>query len=337
MTEAAVIGARGYLGRETVRLLHQHPAIDRILPSSRSAVGDRFDQHVPAFRDDSIVFVDEETALQADVVFTATPGGEAQRLAPRFDEQGTRLVIDLSRDWRLPAIQDPEGSGWMYGLADVRPVPKGTRRIANPGCYPTASLLASAPALQAGLAAPGVLIADGKSGVSGAGVQPRAAFHYPEANESVKAYKVEEHDHRSEIQAMATLLQSGTGPEAGTDAEPAERITRFTPHLVPQTRGLLSTVYLPLDTDADALAKAYRDAYEDTPFVHVAEEPDTAHVAGSNHADVAAHLDERAGLLVARCAIDNLVKGGAGTAVQNMNDALGHDPTTGLTGTGASP
>lgn len=333
MTDAAVIGARGYLGRETVRLLHRHPAIDTVLPSSRSAVGDRFQDHVPAFRDPSLEFVDEDDALDADIVFTATPGGEAKRLAPRFDEQGTRLVVDLSRDWRLPAIEDPDGSGWTYGLADVRPVAKGTTRIANPGCYPTASLLASAPALQAGLAAPGVLIADGKSGVSGAGVQPKAPFHFPEANESVKAYKVEEHDHRGEIQAMATLLDGSPGATEGSGG----RTTRFTPHLIPQTRGLLSTVYLPLDTDGDALQKAYDDAYGDAPFVHMVDEPNTGHVAGSNHADVAVFHDTRAGLLVARCAIDNLVKGGAGTAVQNMNDALGHDPTTGLETMGVSP
>lgn len=330
MVNVSVIGARGYLGRETVRILCGHPEVEKILPTSRSATGEPFGKEVPAFQHrDDIRFVPLEEARDADVAFLATPGGKAKEYAK--DAPADQLIIDLSRDHRLEALQGSDT--WHYGLADLRPAKEGAKRIANPGCYPTASLLGAAPALQAGLAADGAMIADGKSGASGAGVNPSAALHYPEANEAVRAYKVDGHDHQAEIQACAMDLDAGSGSAAST------RPVRFTPHLVPQTRGLLSTVYLPLKegTDPQHLQQVYEDAYSDAPFVHVVEEPNTAYVRCSNHAQVAAHYDEAAGLLVARGAIDNLQKGGSGTAVQNMNDALGYATTLGLGAVGAAP
>jgi len=328
MVKAAVVGARGYLGRETTRLLLGHPDVDGVVPISRSAAGDPFGRHVPALRHVDLTIQDDSAAADADVLFLATPKGQAARYAALADETGA-TVVDLSRDHRLQGIRG-EG-GWIYGLADKEPVPKGTKRIANPGCYPTATLLGALPAVEAGLATEGPVIADGKSGVSGAGVDPSPAFHYPEMNESVRAYKVGGHDHTEEMAARLTA--------AHADPSAPRRPVRFTPHLVPQTRGLLSTVYLPMRAGAspEEAAQTYAAAYAGSRFVRLVPEPDTAHVRGSNHADLAVHADPDAGLLVIRCAIDNLVKGGAGQAVQNMNDALGLPSAAGLDATGGSP
>ncbi len=309
---AAVVGARGYLGRETVRLLHGHPHVD-VLPIGRHARGDAFGTHVPAMRHEGLTMGDLDDAHQADVLFLATPKGTAADQADAFLEAGGRTVIDLSRDHRIQAL---EGGAWHYGLADVAPPKQGTRRVANPGCYPTATLLATRPLVDAGLVADGPVIVDGKSGVSGAGITPSDATHYPRMDGSTRAYKVEGHDHTAEMQA-------GLSPP-GT--------VRFTPHLVPQSRGLLATTYLPL---ADGVTQEHVDnvleeAYQDAPFVRVDAEPDTAHVTGTNMADVAGHVDEAAGIIVCRGAIDNLVKGGAGQAVQNMNHCLGFDAQDGL-------
>ena len=316
--ETAVIGSRGYLGRELVRLLLQHPEVDTIHAASAGGAGAAYADAVPGFHGNSLQLVSTEAALSAgaDVVFFATEHGVA---AQHEAVCGDSTVIDLSRDHRLPAIA---GAGWTYGLADLRPVPKGSKRISNPGCYPTATMLAAAPALQAGITE-GVLISDGKSGVSGAGATPRDDLHFASANESMRAYKVLGHDHQAEMAAMA-------GAVAGR-----AQAVRFTPHLVPMNRGLLATIYLHTDAAADEVKALYADAYRDSPFVHVRGEPATGNVAGTNHAEVAVDVDQ--GILVARCAIDNLRKGGSGQAVQNMNDALGLPCTTGLTLAGGLP
>lgn len=320
MAKASIIGARGYLGRELVRLLLNHPNVDTVVPASRSVVGQSVGAALPALghRTD-VLFVDPDDpeVLDSDVVFFATPGGEAARLAPRHQQAGA-LCIDLSRDHRLQALQG--GSPWTYGWADVHPVPRGAKNVANPGCYPTASILALAPALQNGLVGPGPVIVDGKSGVSGAGVNPAPHLHYPEMNESVTAYKVLGHDHTAEIRGAAANL-------AGSDHP-----IRFTPHLVPQTRGLLATVYAPAadGVTAETLRTAYDSTYAGSAFVRFAAEANTGNVRAGNFADVAVDLDPETNLIVARGAIDNLLKGGSGTAVQNMNTALGWDAGLGL-------
>ena len=329
MYDVAVIGARGYLGRELMRLLVNHPEVEGLAPISGSEAGKPYGEAVPAFRHRrDLVMRDASAAQSVDVAFLAVDGEEARHHAASLPK-GT-LVIDLSRAHRAEALQG--GSTWTYGLSEFLPVPKGVRRIANPGCYPTATLVAAGPVLKAHLAAPGPLISDGKSGVSGAGASPRADLHFPETNEAVRAYKVLGHDHLGEIRAAANRIE-GSSP-----AGPV-RPVRFTPHLVPQNRGLLATVYLPLKpgTDAAAVKAAYASTYASTPFVRIVPEPDTSHVRGSNFADVAADVDTEAGLLVARCAIDNLVKGGSGAAVQNMNLALGLEPTLGLRTVGGGP
>lgn len=328
MLNVAVIGARGYLGRECIRILLNHPKVGSITPVSGSEAGKPYGDLVPGFRGRPLTFVagNDPKVLAADVLFLATDAEEAKRAVA--SARPDQLVIDLSRAHRHDGFT--AGTGWTYGQPELLPVTKGHKRIANPGCYPTATMLAAAPALKAGLVADGILISDGISGVSGAGATPRADLHFPEANESVRAYKVLGHDHLGEIRLAAGAVE-------GKSASP--RAVRFTPHLVPQNRGLLATVYLPLKAGvtAEQVKAAYAAHYKGSPFVHVVAEADTAMVRGSNRAEVAVDVDADTGLLVARCAIDNLVKGGSGNAVQNMNVALGFEPTLGLPLVGGGP
>jgi N-acetyl-gamma-glutamyl-phosphate reductase len=330
MVNAAVIGARGYLGRECMRLLLAHPRIDSLTPVSSSEAGKPYGDLVAGFRGVRHAFVPSSDAAvsRADVLFLATDAEEARKAVA--SARPDQLVVDLSRAHRHDGFAKGNAGGWVYGQPELLPVPKGAKRVANPGCYPTATMLAAAPALKAGLAADGVLISDGISGVSGAGATPRADLHFPEANESVRAYKVLGHDHLAEIHLAAAAVE-------GRAAAP--RAVRFTPHLAPYNRGLLATVYLPLKpgVTADQVKSAYAAAYAKTPFVHLVPEADTAAVRGSNRADVAVDADLDSGLLVARCAIDNLVKGGSGNAVQNMNMALGFEPGLGLSAVGGGP
>lgn len=333
MIHVAVIGARGYLGRECIRILLNHPKVQSITPVSGSEAGKPYGDLVTGFRGQPLVFAagQDPKVAAADVLFLATDAEEAKKAvaAARPDQ----LIIDLSRAHRHDAFTP--GSAWSYGQPDLLPIQKGQKRIANPGCYPTATLLAAAPALKAGLAGDGVLISDGKSGVSGAGATPRSDLHFPEANESVRAYKVLGHDHLGEIQLAAAAVEGAL--RAKTGQKP--RAVRFTPHLVPQNRGLLATVYLPLKAGVspDQVKAVYAAHYAKTPLVHLVAEADTANVRGSNRAEVAVDVDVEAGLIVARCAIDNLVKGGSGNAVQNMNAALGYEPLLGLPVLGGGP
>jgi N-acetyl-gamma-glutamyl-phosphate reductase len=319
--DVAVVGARGYLGRELLRWLLLHPRVESIAPITSGEAGRPYGESVPAFRHRADLVMQGPAAAQdADVVFLATDGEEARRVAASLPD--APLIVDLSRAHRAQALEGKDG--WTYGLSEFLPVPKGTRRIANPGCYPTATLIAAGPALRTGLCGPGPLISDGKSGISGAGATPRGDLHYPEAHDAVRAYKVLAHDHLSEIRGAAARI------EGQAAAAPTARPVRFTPHLVPMNRGLLATVYLPTNAPADQVKAAYAQAYAGSPFVRGVAEPDTSHVRGSNFADVAVDVDAASGLLVARCAIDNLVKGGSGAAIQNMNLALGLPPALGL-------
>lgn len=331
MVHVAIAGARGYLGRVLVGILAEHPHVDELTPVSTSQAGRAYSEVVPSLAHlDGLTFAEPTDAAteDAEAILLATSAAEAGSFLE--DHPGSSgLVVDLSRAHREHALGG--ANGWVYGLPEIASgVSAGSTRIANPGCYPTATLIASAPALAAGLAGPGPLIADGKSGVSGAGATPRADLHYPETNESVRAYSVLDHDHTAEIQAGASTLEQSTE---------TARPVRFTPHLVPQNRGLLATVYIPLAEGAEPaeVQTYYEKFYEGTPFVRLVDEPDTAHVRGTNFAEVSAGVDDATDLIVARCAIDNLVKGGAGTAIQNLNLALGLDETVGLPTVGVQP
>jgi N-acetyl-gamma-glutamyl-phosphate reductase len=282
----AVHGARGYLGRELMRLLSAHTTVELATPVSRTKKG-AYGDEVPALRNIRTSF---SNGNDADVWFLAVPNAEAVALAAEASEQG-RTVIDLSRAHR-------HAPGWHYGIPGIQPVPPGATRIANPGCYPTAFAYCH----HAMGSKVGPIIVDGKSGASGAGIQPNAGMHYPEMNESTRAYKVIGHDHESEMSQYANLP------------------VKFTPHLVPQTRGLLVTVYAPISGPVQMPI---------TPAVAVTE-PNTGLVRGTSRIELAVTDSIEHGLRVGRCAIDNLLAGGAGTAIRNWNQAMGLNSEVGL-------
>jgi N-acetyl-gamma-glutamyl-phosphate reductase len=342
MIRAAVVGGAGYTGIETVRLLMNHPEIEATAVTSTADAGRAVEEVYPALTGCGLVFEhpdDCAIAKNAELVFLAVPHTAALALAPAMMQAGL-TVIDLSADFRL---KDPAAYESWYGTAHTAPalleqavygLPEltrdelaGAKLVACAGCYPTASALAAAPALALGLATTSTVVIDAKSGVSGAGRTPSATTGFCSANEAVHPYKVGTHRHTPEI---AQTLSSLAGHPISVC---------FAPHLVPMTRGLLATVYMtaaPGLTTADAV-DAYRSRYSDEPFVSVHAAgvmPSTREVSGTNRAHVGVAVDEAAGMLVVACAIDNLVKGSGGQAIQCANVALGLDERAGLTAFG---
>jgi N-acetyl-gamma-glutamyl-phosphate reductase len=339
MIRAAVVGGAGYTGIETVRLLLDHPEFELTLVTSAADAGHSVEAVYPALAGCGLVFEDPsacDIAGSADVVFLAVPHTASLAITPALLDGGL-VVIDLSADFRLKDAAIYESwygaphtapgllSSAVYGLPELtRAALPGARLVACPGCYPTATALAAAPALESGLASPSLIIVDAKSGVSGAGRTLAAGSHFAVANESVKPYSVGSHRHAPEI---AQTLSSVAGTAVSVC---------FAPHLVPMTRGLLSTVYMTAAdglTSADAV-DAYRARYADEPFVTVHPDgtmPATREVSGSNRAHIGVAVDEGSGMLVIACAIDNLVKGSGGQAVQCANVVFGLDETAGLT------
>lgn len=339
MVEVAVLGATGYTGMELVRLLHAHPAAEPVFLSSESYAGQKYSAVHPQFRGvvDMVLARMDFDRLPASIglAFCALPHGQSAAAVSALLARGIR-VIDLSADFRLkeadlyrqwydlehPAAAFLEKA--VYGLPELyRENIAGADLVANPGCYPTSAILALAPLLQNKLIAAQGIIIDAKSGVSGAGREPKQPFHFPECSDNFKAYRVASHQHTPEI-------EQELGRRAGTDV----KIT-FTPHLVPMIRGILSTIYADLQTRAGLaeLEALYNDYYRGSYFVRVVEAPglpETRFVRGSNYCDLAVRLDRRTGRLIAIAAIDNLVKGAAGQAVQNMNIMLGLAEECGL-------
>jgi N-acetyl-gamma-glutamyl-phosphate reductase len=345
----AVLGASGYTGGELLRLLLGHPAVEIAAVCAERSAGSSLAAVFPQFRGrlDLVLERADPAALasRVDVVFSCLPHGESAPLVAALIARGAR-VIDLSADFRL---RDPLAYAEWYGghghpaaelLAEAvyglperhREAIRSARLIASPGCYPTAAILALAPLLERGLIAPRGLVVDAKSGVSGAGRSPGLGTHFAEIGESVRAYKVAgTHRHTPEIEQE---LERAAGQPL--------RLS-FTPHLVPMARGILSCGYAE-PTDRTRTVEAYQaaleDAYRGEPFVDVLGQdllPDTAQVRGSNRAQVAVRLDTRAERVVAVSAIDNLVKGAAGQAVQCMNLAFGLDERNGLGGVALFP
>jgi N-acetyl-gamma-glutamyl-phosphate reductase len=338
-TRIAVLGASGYTGAELLRLLAGHPRVELAVLCAERAAGSRIDRVFPHLSGhialDVEAFDADRVAERAEIVFCALPHGKSARAAAALYQRG-RLVIDLSADFRL---RDSAVFGeWyaehphpellkeaVYGLPELhRDALRGARLIAAPGCYPTAALLAISPLLARGLVRADGLVVDAKSGVSGAGRSPAPAYHFPEMGEGIRAYKVAgTHAHTPEIEQELTRLSG----------QPV-RLT-FTPHLVPMSRGILSCVYAaPGDRVREGdLREAMAEAYAGEPFVVVLDDtlPDTSHVRGSNRAHVAVRYDARASRVVAIAAIDNLVKGASGQAIQAMNLAMGWPETDGLT------
>lgn len=331
--KVAVVGATGYAGGELARLLLRHPEVALVAAVARSHQGEALrmvQPHLHAAPDELRVGADPG---DAEIVFTALPAGEAAKLVPGWLAEGRRIV-DIGSDFRL---RDPASyEKWygythpapelladaVYGLTELaRAALAAARIVANPGCYPTASLLALAPAVRAGLIGPDVIV-DAKSGVSGAGRIVDEAYLYGSIDESVRAYGVPRHRHTPEIaQQLGTM-----GPAF------APRLT-FTPHLVPMTRGLIATCYASLVDGVTAadVAAAYASAYPGEPFVRVVPAfPPTKATLGSNWCLVHAVVDEDNRRLVAVGVIDNLVKGAAGAAIQNLNVMCGLPETMGL-------
>jgi N-acetyl-gamma-glutamyl-phosphate reductase len=321
----AVAGATGYTGQELLRLLSRHPSVSLVAATSSGATARR----LPALArlwNGTVTPLDAETlARDADLVFLALPDTAAAELAPRLVDAGVR-VIDLSGAFRLhdAALRQrwyPEThelpQGLAYGLTELaRSEIRDARLVANPGCYPTAALLALKPLVDAGiLAANADVIVDAKSGVSGAGKTPSERTHFSEVHGSLSAYGVLGHRHGAEIE------QGFGGP------------VTFTPHLLPIDRGILETIYVRVapGTSHDALGRIYESVYRDDTFVRIvgSELPEIKHVAHTNFCDIGWRVDA-SGRVVIVSVIDNLLKGASGQAVQNMNVMIGVPETTGL-------
>ena len=339
MIRAGIIGATGYAGQELVRLLLQHKDAEIVWYGSRSYVDEKFSSvfgNVFQIVEDVCKSDDlHELARQADVIFTATPQGY---LAGVLDEEilSSAKVIDLSADYRIKDVAVYEK--WygiehkspqfipeaVYGLCELnREKIAGARLIANPGCYPTCSTLSIYPLAKAGLIDMDTLIIDAKSGTSGAGRGAKVPNLYCEVNENIKAYGVASHRHTPEIEEQLSYA-------AGRPVT-----LNFTPHLIPMNRGILITAYAKYKEGAtkEEIRRAYEDMYRDEYFVRVLEDgvcPETKWVEGSNFVDVNVKVDERTGRVIMMGAMDNITKGAAGQAVQNMNILFGLDEAEGL-------
>jgi len=351
----AIAGASGYAGAELVRLAALHPYFEVVTVTSEKSAGTPVASVFPSLAGTvSLTFqslAPETLAQQADAVFLALPHTKSLAPVAACVETGT-FVVDLSADYRL---KDPAAyERWyqtahthahllqsaVYGLPELhREAIAKTKLVASPGCYPTAAILQLAPLFAQDLVQPHTVVIDAKSGISGAGRSPALPYHFPEAHESLEPYKIGQHRHIPEIeQELAALLQRHAG---STKADPDSSTVTFTPHLVPMNRGILSTAYcrlkkpLPL-ADVRAL---YHTFYKNDRFIRLSEDivPNPRYIKGSNYCDIGVYVDQRAGWLVTVAALDNLVKGAAGQAIQAMNLMLGLPEETGLTAPAAYP
>ena len=338
MLRVGIYGGSGYTGQELLRLLLKHPQAEVLVTTSRRYKGTPVSQIYPAFEGlTNLVFTDaapDELVGKVDIVFSCLPHGDAMSVIPAFIKAGQR-VIDLSADYRLHDLSRYERTynkhtspellkEAVYGLPEIhRGEIKSATLIANPGCYPTSAILGLAPALQAKLLDKSSIIIDSKSGVSGAGREPKTGSLFCEANDGFKAYNVLKHRHSPEMEQELSGI-------AGSEI----RIS-FVPHLLPVNRGILSTMYATLlkDISTPDLIDIYQEFYRDEPFVRVYREgnyPNISSVKGTNYCDIGLMADKNTKRIVIVSAIDNLVKGAAGQAVQNMNIMAGLKETTGL-------
>jgi N-acetyl-gamma-glutamyl-phosphate reductase len=338
MTSVAVVGASGYVGGELLRLLFRHPKAQITVVTSEQSSGKPVQTLFPNLMGPELLCESldpQRVAPRAEVVFLALPHTKSAGPAQTFLKAG-RKVVDLSADFRLKDARAYET--WYqashpcpdllqtaaYGLPELhRDAIRSASLVASPGCYPTAAILSLAPLAKQQLLGEQIII-DAKSGISGAGRTPSLPYHFPEANESMEAYKLGTHRHIPEIEQ-----------ELGVTVA-------FTPHLVPMTRGILSTAYARLKqvrTSAQ-LTDLYREFYKNEPFIRVldaGQSPNPRHTRGANLCEVAAFVDPRTGMAVLMAALDNLVKGAAGQAVQAFNLMQGWDETLGLQESGLYP
>ncbi|MBE5969651.1 MAG: N-acetyl-gamma-glutamyl-phosphate reductase [Lachnospiraceae bacterium] len=339
MIKAGIIGATGYAGAELVRLLTAHKNVEIVWYGSRSYIDKRFSEVFGNFfnivdekcLDDNM----DELSKMADVIFTATPQGFCSSLVKEDILKNTK-IIDLSADYRIKDVDIYEK--WyglkhptpefikeaVYGLCEVnRESIKNARLLANPGCYPTCSTLSIYPLLKEGIIDASTIIIDAKSGTSGAGRGAKVNNLFCEVNENIKAYGVATHRHTPEIEEQ---LSYAAGEKV---------LLNFTPHLVPMNRGILVTAYASLKKKVSysEVKSIYESYYKDETFIRLLDEnvcPETRFVEGSNFVDINFKIDERTNRIIMMGAIDNLIKGAAGQAVQNMNIMFGLDETEGL-------
>lgn len=344
MLKAGIVGAAGYAGAELVRIILRHPEFELAVATSNSDAGTPLSSVYPVFTgvtDLAYTTHDDPALFSCDVVFLATPHTVAMKSAPGLLEAGV-TVIDLSADYRLrdqatyekwykvehtsPELLQtatfglPELNREAFGQAAQQHAEGAAILVACAGCYPTATSLAAAPIIEA---SQGIVVADAISGVSGAGRSATARTHFVSANENFEAYGVTSHRHTPEIEQILGIQ---------------DRLV-FTPHLAPASRGLLSTVTIQLSDEAravetpESIYRRYCDAYEGSPFVSVlpyAQQPKTSSVVGTNRAHVGVAYSATTGSVIATCAIDNIVKGAAGQAVQCANIVCGFDEATAL-------
>jgi len=341
--KTGVVGGTGYTGVELLRLLAGHPQVELTVVTSRSEVGRPVADLFPNLRGVTELCFSEPGGGElegCDLVFFATPNGTAMQLVPGLLAAGVR-VIDLAADFRLQDPQDWEHWYGMphackellqeavYGLTEVnRSAIADARLVANPGCYPTAVQLGFLPLLEEGLVDPEYLVADAKSGVSGAGRKPATGFLFCEAGENFKAYAVPGHRHLPEIRQG---LEQAAGQPVGLT---------FVPHLTPMIRGIHATLYARLrDTERD-LQALYEARFGPEQFVDVlpaGSHPETRSVRGANHCRIAVHRPQAGEIVVVLSVIDNLVKGAAGQAIQNMNVMFGLPEQSGLSAVALLP
>ncbi len=339
LVKVGIIGATGYGGVELYRILSNHPHVEECILYSSSEMDVPYSNSFPHLHQLSNhilrgINVDE---IKNDIqfLFLATPPGVSRDLTPEF--QGSKVrIIDLSGDLRLkdrlayenwykrPCVSDDVLEKAVYGLSELNKEEiKHADILANPGCFPTATILGLAPVVQNKVIDVQSIIVDAKTGVSGAGRNASQAFHYPEVNENVKIYKVHEHQHVPEVEQALHSLNEAVGAIS------------FSTHLIPMTRGIMATIYASVKESytTEKLLDLYKSFYAEAPFVRIREEhvfPSTKEVYGSNFCDIGLKLDERTGRITIVSVIDNLMKGAAGQAVQNFNLMNGFEETTGL-------
>jgi N-acetyl-gamma-glutamyl-phosphate reductase len=327
--QAAILGASGYAGAELLRYLSAHPEMEAVWLTGNRNAGKCITELYTHLDSDLVIQpMDEATVPDVDVAFLALPHGKGAATSKALADRGI-AVVDLGPDWRLHnaaayvewygyahAFPDDLAS-WVFGLTELhREEIAGAKRVANPGCYSTAAILALAPALADGTIEAAGIIVDAASGVSGAGRKVAERYLFSELDASYSAYGVGKHRHLPEMEQ-----------ELGGIA------VTFTPHLVPMARGLLVTCYARMTNGVDAVRDSLATAYKGEPLVRLladGAQPTTKQVSGTNNALIGVGADERTGVAVITCAIDNLGKGAAGQAIQNANLMLGLDETTGL-------
>lgn len=336
MLEVAIIGASGYTGGELLRFLDVHEEVELVAATSRQYSDTPIRKVHPHLHDLDLIFTNQSPSdLDVDLAFTATPHGASMNIVPELVEKGIK-VVDLSGDYRFDDISIYEK--WynlehknpleaVYGLPEMyRDQIRGADLVANPGCYVTGAILAGIPLVKNGLV--DTIIADSKSGVSGAGINPTPATHYPNIGDNVVPYAVTNHRHMPEIQEKLRTY--------------GDVRVSFTPHLVPVIRGIITTTHSFPNEDITSLdvMDLYTKQYDGEPFIRVldvGEIPRTSSVRGSNHCHIGCFEIDENGRLVVVSAIDNLVKGASGVAVQNMNLMCGFDETMSLEAVGIHP